>query len=66
MKLFIIAGEDSGDLHASNLIRSLHQTHPDLQVRGVGGDKMAEQQTSLIAHIKDINFMGFWEVIKNL
>lgn len=66
MKLFIIAGEDSGDLHASNLIKSLHQTHPDLQVRGVGGDKMAEQQTSLIAHIKDINFMGFWEVIKNL
>lgn len=66
MKLFIIAGEDSGDLHASNLIKALQQKHPALAVRGVGGDKMAEQQTSLIAHIKDINFMGFWEILKNL
>lgn len=65
-KLYIIAGEDSGDLHASNLVHALRQQQPQLQLRGIGGDKLAAEGMELIAHIKDINFMGFWEVISNL
>jgi len=66
MKIYIIAGEDSGDLHGANLIRAMRQEGEDLQVRGVGGEKLAGVDTELVAHIRDINFMGFWEVISNL
>ena len=66
MKLYFIAGEDSGDLHSKNLIKALSERVPDLETRGVGGDLMIEAGTTLIAHIQHINFMGFWEVIKNL
>lgn len=65
-KIYIIAGEDSGDLHGSNLIKALNNKSPNLEFKGVGGDLMAEQGVPLTAHIKDINFMGFWEIIKNL
>ncbi|MEL6592614.1 MAG: lipid-A-disaccharide synthase, partial [Bacteroidota bacterium] len=65
-KLYIIAGEDSGDLHAANLVKALRKQIPQLSVRGVGGDQMQAQSVQLLAHVKDINFMGFWEVIKNL
>ncbi|MEL6134211.1 MAG: lipid-A-disaccharide synthase [Bacteroidota bacterium] len=66
MKLYIIAGEDSGDLHAANLIRAIKVRTPRVRTRGVGGDQLAEVGTKLIAHVRDINFMGFWEVIRNL
>ncbi len=66
MKVYFIAGEDSGDLHGSNLIAALKQLVPDISVRGVGGDKMQAIGMTLVSHVKDINFMGFWEVIKNL
>ena len=66
MKLYFIAGEDSGDLHSSNLIKALKTQFSDLVIRGVGGDKMAEQGAKLIAHVKNINFMGFAEVVSNL
>ena len=66
MKLYFIAGEDSGDLHGKNLINSLKKKATSLQTRGVGGEKMRAVGTELVAHIKDINFMGFWEVITNL
>ncbi|MEZ4777318.1 MAG: lipid-A-disaccharide synthase [Bacteroidia bacterium] len=66
MKLYFVAGEDSGDLHTRNLIRQLKVLYPNLQTRGVGGDKMKDEGTELVAHIRDINFMGFLEVIRNL
>lgn len=66
MKLYFIAGEDSGDLHTSNLIKALKELTPSLLCRGVGGDKMASQGVELIAHVRDINFMGFAEVVANL
>lgn len=66
MKIYIIAGEDSGDLHSSNLIKAMQAQQPELQFRGVGGDMMKSQGMELVAHIEDINFMGFMEVIKNL
>lgn len=66
MKIYLIAGEDSGDLHGANLIFALQKRVQNLQVRGVGGDKMQRAGMSLVAHVKDINFMGFVEVIKHL
>ena len=66
MKLYIIAGEDSGDLHAGNLIKALQKMQPDMEFRGVGGDHMAGQGMELVEHVNQINFMGFWEVIQNL
>ena len=66
MKVYLIAGEDSGDLHGSNFIKALQQQAPGTAFRGVGGEKMNSQGMELVAHIRDINFMGFWEVIKNL
>ncbi len=66
MRVYIIAGEDSGDLHGANLIRAMRQEGEDLQVRGVGGEKLSGVGTELVAHIRDINFMGFWEVVSNL
>lgn len=66
MKIYIIAGEDSGDLHSSNLMKALKARENDLAFRGVGGDLMKAQGMKLVAHIEDINFMGFVEVVKNL
>ena len=66
MKLYIIAGEASGDLHASNLIRSLKQQRSDLEVRGWGGELMQEQGATIAKHYKDLAFMGFIEVVMNL
>lgn len=65
-KVYIIAGEDSGDLHGSNLIKALKNQNPEWKFKGIGGDKMLEEGVALVAHIKDTNFMGFAEVIKNL
>lgn len=66
-KLYIIAGEASGDLHGSNLLEELQKQSPNLDVRFWGGDRMATLAGQEPAkHIKDLAFMGFWEVITNL
>ncbi len=65
MKYYIIAGEASGDLHASNLVHALKQVDPDAQFRGWGGDKMADQGVTIVKHIRDLAFMGFVEVAAN-
>jgi lipid-A-disaccharide synthase len=66
MKFYIIAGEASGDLHASALITELRQSMPNATFRCWGGDEMAKQDVQLVKHIRDLQFMGFVEVIKNL
>jgi len=67
LKLYLIAGEASGDMHASNMMREMLQEDASLQFRFWGGDKMSEVQNSgLVRHIRDLAFMGFWEVIMNL
>ena len=66
MKYYLICGERSGDLHASNLIRALKEKEADCQVRGIGGDLSAAAGMDLHAHYKDIAFMGFVEVFLNL
>jgi len=65
-KLYIIAGEASGDLHGSNLMKELLKQEPSLEMRFWGGDKMAAVGGKPVKHIKDLAFMGFLEVILNL
>ncbi len=66
MKYYIIAGEASGDLHGSNLIRELKKQDPSTEVRCWGGDLMQEAGGVLVRHYKDLAFMGFVEVLTNL
>ena len=66
MKYYVIAGEASGDLHGSNLLKALHQKDAQANFRVWGGDKMAASGAKLVKHYKDLAFMGFVEVVKNL
>lgn len=66
MKYYIIAGERSGDLHGSNLIKELRKKDPDAQIRGWGGDMMQEAGMDLVKHYQEMAFMGFAEVVANL
>ena len=66
LKLYFIAGEASGDLHASNLMKALNEKDSNLEYRFWGGDKMAEIAGTPVKHIKDLAFMGFVEVLLNL
>ena len=66
MKYYIIAGEASGDLHGSNLIKELRKLDVSATIRCWGGDKMQSAGGDLVKHYRDLAFMGFWEVIKNL
>jgi lipid-A-disaccharide synthase len=66
MKYYIIAGEASGDLHGSNLIRELKRLDPATEVRCWGGDLMQQAGGALVRHYKDLAFMGFVEVLTNL
>jgi len=66
MKYYIIAGEASGDLHGSNLMKALKQKDPDADFRFWGGDLMAGQGGILVKHYRDLAFMGFLEVAMNL
>ncbi|MBI1783148.1 MAG: lipid-A-disaccharide synthase [Sphingobacteriales bacterium] len=66
MKYYIIAGEASGDLHGSNLIKELKKLDAQALIRCWGGDKMQEQGGELVKHYRDLAFMGFVEVITNL
>jgi len=66
MKYYIIAGEASGDLHGSNLMKALKQKDPDAEFRFWGGDLMTKQGGTMVKHYRDLAFMGFLEVAMNL
>ena len=66
MKYYIIAGEASGDLHASNLMNSLAKIDPEAQIRFWGGDLMQKAGGTIVKHYKELAFMGFVEVLFNL
>jgi lipid-A-disaccharide synthase len=66
MKYYIIAGEASGDLHGSNLIRELKKNDSLASFRCWGGDLMQQAGGELVKHYRDLAFMGFIEVVKNL
>lgn len=66
MKYYIIAGEASGDLHASNLMKEIVREDETAEFRFWGGDLMSAVGGQLVKHYKDLAFMGFLEVVKNL
>jgi len=66
MKYYIIAGEASGDLHGSNLMKSLKIKDPEAEFRYFGGDLMLAVSPGLTMHYSEMAFMGFVEVIANL
>ena len=66
MKYFLIAGEASGDLHGSNLIRALHREDPDAEIRCWGGGRMEAAGARLLKHYRELSFMGFLEVLMHL
>lgn len=66
MKYYIIAGEASGDLHGSNLVKQIHLLDPHADIRCWGGDLMQKAGATLVKHYRELAFMGFAEVIKNL
>ncbi len=66
MKYFIIAGEPSGDLHGSNLLRNLITADPEADISCWGGDMMKEAGGKLLKHYRETAFMGAWEVLVNI
>jgi lipid-A-disaccharide synthase len=66
MKYYIIAGEASGDLHGSNLMKALYQEDVHADIRFWGGDLMEQVGGTLVKHYRELAFMGFAEVIFNL
>jgi lipid-A-disaccharide synthase len=66
MRYYIIAGEASGDLHGSNLIKELMRLDAAAEIRCWGGDKMQAAGGALVKHYRELAFMGFSEVLMNL
>ena len=66
MKYYLIAGEASGDLHASNLMKALKETDEQAEFRFWGGDLMQSQGGTLVKHYRELAFMGFAEVLLNI
>ena len=66
MKYYIIAGEASGDLHGSNLIKAILAKDTNAKIRCWGGDQMQKAGGTLVRHYKEMAFMGFAEVLSNL
>ncbi|MCO6563956.1 MAG: lipid-A-disaccharide synthase [Apibacter sp.] len=66
MKYYIIAGEASGDLHGSNLMKEIKNEDKHAEFRFWGGDLMQAQGGMMVKHYKDLSFMGFLEVVVNL
>ncbi len=66
MKYYVIAGEASGDLHASNLMKALSKEDPEADFRIWGGDLMQDAGGDLVKHYRDLAFMGFVEVAMNI
>ncbi len=66
MRYYVIAGEASGDLHGANMLKALQRKDPTAVIRAWGGDRMQAEGATLVKHYRDLAFMGFWEVAKNL
>jgi len=66
MKYYIIAGEASGDLHGSNLMKALYEEDAQADIRFWGGDLMQKTGGTLVKHYRELAFMGFIEVVFNL
>ena len=65
-RVMMIAGEASGDLHGAGVVRELKKADPSIDVFGVGGDQMKKEGMTVVYHVRELGFMGFFEVIKHL
>ncbi|MES2764570.1 MAG: lipid-A-disaccharide synthase [Bacteroidota bacterium] len=63
-KIFIVAGEPSGDLHAARLMRELKNVLPGVEFTGIGGENMEREGLQSLVALKEISVVGFWEVAK--
>ena len=66
MKYYLIAGERSGDLHGSNLIKALKHADTEASFRAWGGDYMQDAGAELVVHYREMAVMGIWEVVRGL
>jgi len=66
VRYFIIAGEASGDLHGSGLVKALYTLDHDAEIHAWGGDNMADAGAQIVKHYRDLAFMGFVEVARNI
>jgi len=66
MRYYVIAGEESGDLHGSNLLKQIGKLDAQAQFRAWGGDRMQSAGAQLVKHIHELAFMGFVEVLMNI
>jgi lipid-A-disaccharide synthase len=66
MRLFVVAGEASGDLHGANLLRAITALEPSCVFEGFGGERMAAAGMNVLRGLDHLAFMGFTEVVKNL
>jgi len=66
MKYYLVVGERSGDLHASNLMKALKNLDTKAEFRFFGGEQMQAVGGTMVKHYQEMAVMGFWEVIKNL
>ncbi len=66
MKLAVVAGEASGDLHAAEVVRELKKLTPDLQTFGIGGDLLQRQGTKILYHAREMGIVGLFNVIRHL
>ena len=65
-KIFVFAGESSGDMHAASLIRELKNLIPEISITGIGGPEMLKENADLLYDLKQVNFIGFSSVIRNI
>ncbi|MBW3670738.1 MAG: lipid-A-disaccharide synthase [Acidobacteria bacterium] len=66
MKLCIITGEASGDLHASHALQALREREPDLECFGIGGDRLRNQNMDLLYHVRDLAIVGLFNVLRHV
>lgn len=66
MRYYLLAGEASGDLHGSNLIKAIIKLDPNAEIRAWGGDRMEAAGANVVKHYRELAFMGFLEVLLNI
>ena len=66
MKLAIVAGEASGDLHASEVVRELKKIEPNVVSFGIGGDLLAAEGTTLLRHASQMGIVGLFNVVRHI
>jgi len=66
VRVFVVAGEASGDLHAANLLRALRLEEPGIEAAGVGGERLREAGLECVARSEELSVMGLAEVVRDL